>query len=214
MWSLPQSGTLSWATFDVQRKDLRVDAFLTWNVVGNQMKPFSCALKKESSGMLKKECFSSLTSQMGVTHVPSVLPLLPMVCAPCLCWLTYLPSIKGRGNYGAVKTNMSEEYWIFGRGQLGNGCHHHCPLKPVDIWARTWWPPTDIWQHMRDLWVSERVPALAPECTRQRRAGHNTLLHDPAPQGQLPLLLCGGGCPMWAQWGLSGLKGRGPTEFW
>lgn len=133
MWSLPQSGTLSWATFDVQRKDLRVDAFLTWNVVGNQMKPFSCALKKESSGMLKKECFSSLTSQMGVTHVPSVLPLLPMVCAPCLFWLTYLPSIKGRGNFGAVKTNMSEEDWIFGRGQLGNGCHHHCPLKPVDL---------------------------------------------------------------------------------
>lgn len=89
-----------------------MDAFLTWNVVGTQMPSEALQLsceKKGSSRMLKQESFSSPASQTGVTHMPSVLSLHPIVCAPCLCWLMYLPSIEGRGNFKAVKTNMPEE---------------------------------------------------------------------------------------------------------
>lgn len=111
---------------------------------------------------------------------------------PCLCWLTYLPSIKGRGNFGAVKTNMSEEDWSFGRVWLGNGCHHHCPLKCVDLGQG---PGDHLLTSSGNASGTSgclKECLISSRCTRQRRAGHSTLLHDPAPQGQLSLLLYGG----------------------
>lgn len=82
---------------------------------------------------------------------------------------------------------------MFRKGLVGKWLPPSLCIERCRPWARTRWPPTDFfWQCVRDIWVSERVPALAPECTRQRRAGHSTLLHDPSPQGQLSLLLYGG----------------------
>lgn len=116
--------------------------------------------------MLRQESFSLQASQTGVTHTPSVLSLHPILCTPCLCWLMYLPSIKGRGNFEAVKTNMPEEGWSFGRGWLENCCCPPCPSKHEVLGEElACWQHTDtFWQWVRELCLSEACQRYVKLC--------------------------------------------------
>lgn len=75
---------LSWIALDAQRKDLSSNPSVTWKAVGTQSQAQlpSCLLQEASSRMLKQEHVFIPTLRMGVTHVPSVPSLHPIIWAP------------------------------------------------------------------------------------------------------------------------------------